>query len=165
MATGNADISTAAPDPDLLDESEIRHKINHGDFVLIENMNKTISPMWSKLRLIAHANDITNVLEGWAACRFSKTIFRTHSKLKSDGTRKKYGLTTLARHLDYCKAQKRELLNQTDHSTTKNAQDHRPSFSSKLISRFLFNKQKLPDKTISRLKDAETKYVVAGMLK
>jgi len=164
MATGNAVTGTSAPNFDLLDESEIRMKIKRGDFELIENTNKTVSPLWSKLRLIAQADDNTKVLEGWVACRYCKNIFRTHSKPKSDGSRKNYGLTTPARHLDHCKDQQRQVLNQADHSGVEHAQHYRSSFSTKLISRFLFNKQKLPDKTISRLKDAEIKYIVAGML-
>ena len=162
MATGDAVTCTSAPNSDLLDETEIRDKIKRGDFELIENTNKTISPLWSKLRLIAHSDDLTKVLEGWVACRYCKNIFRTHSKPKSDGTRKNYGLTTPARHMDHCKDQQRQMLNQAASSDAKHVQHHRSSFSTKLISRFLFNKQKLPDKTISRLKDAEIKYIVAG---
>jgi hypothetical protein len=161
MATSVPSIS-ATTNPDRMHESEIRKRIKWGDFLLIENTNKTISSIWSNLRLIAHADNLANVLEGWVACQYCENVFRTHSKLKSDGTRKNYGLTSPARHLDLCKNRKRELLTQTDHSAANQTQHPESSSSFKSIARSFFNKRQLPAKTLAKLKDAQLKYVVAG---
>ena len=112
MASNAGFLSTIA-NIDSLDESKIRQKIYGGELVLIENRNKTLSLIWSKLRLIADSSDTEKLLEGWVACRYCESVFRTHSKLKSDGTRKNYGLTTPTRHLDVCKNYQQGLVNLT----------------------------------------------------
>ena len=149
---------------DSLDEGKIRQMIHCGELVLIENKNRTLSLIWSKLRLIADSGDAGKVLEGWVACRYCESVFRTHSKLKSDGTRKNYGLTTPTRHLDVCKNHKKELAKQVEHSDAHDVVQHGFSSATKRISRFFFNKKQLPNKSLSRLKEAETKYIVAGKL-
>jgi hypothetical protein len=158
----NADRICTIANSDLLDESEIRKKITCGELVLVDNTSRTVSSMWSKLRVIADSNNTQKVLEGWAACRFCETVFRTHSKLKPDGTRKNYGLTSPARHLDVCKNHQRERSKQAEHSTVDGVQQHDSLSTTKRICRFFFNKKNLPSKTLSKLKEAEIKYVVAG---
>ena len=163
MASNAGFLSTIA-NIDSLDESKIRQKIHCGELVLIENKNKTLSLIWSKLRLIANSTDTEKLLEGWVACRYCESIFRTHSKLKSDGTRKNYGLTTPTRHLDVCKNYQKELVKLVEHPDAHDVVQHGFSSATKRISRFFFNKKQLPHKSLSKLREAETKYVVAGKL-
>jgi hypothetical protein len=106
----NAGFLSTITNIDSIDENQIRQKIHCGELVLIDNNNRTFSLIWSKLRLIADSSDAGKILEGWVACRYCESIFRTHSKLKSDGTRKNYGLTTPTRHLDVCKNYQKELV-------------------------------------------------------
>ena len=109
MASNAGFLSTIA-NIDSLDESKIRQKIHCGELVLIENRNKTHSKIWSKLRLIADSSDTEKLLEGWVECRYYESVFCTHSKLRSYGTRKNYGLTTPTRHLDVCNNYQKELV-------------------------------------------------------
>jgi hypothetical protein len=160
----NAGFLSTITNIDSIDENQIRQKIHCGELVLVDNNNRTFSLIWSKLRLIADSSDAGKILEGWVACRYCESIFRTHSKLKSDGTRKNYGLTTPTRHLDVCKNYQKELVKQVEHSDAHDGVQNGFSSATKRISRFFFNKKQLPNKTLSKLKEAETKYVVAGKL-
>ena len=77
---------------------------------------------------------------------FFITGFRTHSTLDSDGKRKNFGLSTLARHVENCR-------NKKSSSTTSS----QPS-----IVQFSYNKRGIPDSAKTKLKIAEAKFVVSG---
>jgi hypothetical protein len=100
-------------------------------------------------------NDVTDILEGWAACNHRYMAYKTHSKKDCDGKRKNYGLNGLHDHLKQCKSKPKMNLNinqgQTNQTTIPTIQP-----------KFAFYKKTLPERYQVKLKDAELKYIVTG---
>jgi len=153
-----------------VNETKINQWIEKKECVLIIN-TKDSSSLWTDLRLIAHVSTPTVPLVGWVACAYCTRPFRSHSSADSKGRRKNYGLSSASRHIDQCNSRKKEMA--AKHQQQKNGEKNNPDKSqrpssispiaNKTLSKFLYNKSTLPKTWQNRIKDAECKYVVAGI--
>ncbi|CAF4200788.1 unnamed protein product [Rotaria sordida] len=142
-------------DADNLTAQQIQNKLKFKYFELVKN-EKGNNDIWKNdVSLVGkkNENDIIDVLEGWIACNYCHTAYRTHSKKDSNGKRKNFGLNSMHDHLKQCKLKSKanEINNQNDKTSGFFIQP-----------KFAYNKKVLPDKYKLKLKDAELKFVVAG---
>ena len=144
--------------PDLFDEQILKEKLHNGECIMVVN-KKDFSPTWSDLRLIADAKDPIKPLIGWAVCRFCQAVFRTHSKIDEKGKRKNHGLSSCTKHLEHCHARQREMAEKAKETSSSDCNSTNPQ---PFVSQFLVNKRKLTPSWLSKLKEAETKFVVGG---
>ncbi|CAF1361809.1 unnamed protein product [Rotaria sp. Silwood1] len=142
-------------DADNLTAQQIQNKLKFKYFELVKN-EKGSNDIWKNdVSLVGkkNENDIIDVLEGWIACNYCHTAYRTHAKKDSNGKRKNFGLNSVHDHLKQCKLKSKanEINNQNDKTSGYIIQP-----------KFAYNKKALPDKYKLKIKDAELKFVVAG---
>ncbi|CAF4178595.1 unnamed protein product [Rotaria sordida] len=157
---------------DNMDETKVRQLIEKKECVLIIN-SKDLSKAWNEIRLIAHKSTPTIPFIGWVACFYCSRPFRSHSAADVNGKRRNYGLTSALKHLDQCSSRKKEMAakrkrqlndeNENDNNPNQSQQSSSSPTVNKTLSKFLYNKSILPKTWQNRIKEAECKYVVAGM--
>lgn len=157
-------------DVEQINETKIRQWIDKKECVFLVNTRDS-SSLWTDLRLIAHSSTPTVPVSGWVVCAYCNRLFRSHSSMNKKGKRKNYGLTSAARHLEQCARRKKEMT--TKHKQQKSIEhsdvdQFSPSSSvspilNQTLSKFVYNKSTLPKAWQNRVKDAECKYVVAGI--
>ncbi len=144
-------------DADMLTAQQIQSNLNAKTFQLVKN-EKGNNEIWKNdISLVGkkNENDVINILEGWAACNYCYTTYRTHSKIDCDGKRKNYGLNGIHDHLKLCKSKSKMNVSINEESKSQ--------IASRVIQpKLSFYKKSLPEKYKLKLKDAELKYVVAG---
>ena len=151
-------------------ENNIRKMLEKKELTLAANTKDT-APVWNDLRLIFHPSNPTRPITGWVACLYCSRPFRSHSNPDANGKRRNYGLTSVAKHISRCNIRKKAIAakrKQTLDIEKENGNEPQNSSNSKIdtsnkITKFLFNKNLLPKAWQNRIKDAECKYVVAGM--
>ena len=77
-------------DADNLSAQQIQNKFKLKYFELVKN-EKGTNDIWkndASLVGMKNENDVIDVLEGWIACNYCHTAYRTHSKKASNGKRK-----------------------------------------------------------------------------
>jgi hypothetical protein len=144
-------------DADNLTAQQIQSRLKSKYFELVKN-EKGNNEVWKNdAALIGkkNENDVTDILDGWAACNYCHMAYRTHSKKDSNGKRKNFGLNGIHDHLKQCKSKsKTNLIN----NQAQNGQ----TTASAIQPKFAYNKRALPEKYKLKLKDVELKFVVAG---
>ncbi|CAF1406608.1 unnamed protein product [Adineta steineri] len=151
-------------DPDNLKCHQIVAKLKLKQFVLIKNI-KGNSETWSNdISLVGRINDNgeEEIFEGYAACNYCYSTYRTHSTKDKHGQRKNYGLKSLHQHLKECSHKLKKRPHVISSSSTTNTLPQPPSLLQTFIPKFTYNKNKLSAKYQNKLKDAELKFVVAG---
>jgi hypothetical protein len=136
--------------PDNFQAGQIQRKLQSKEFIFIKN-DKMNHELWDNhISLIGQININGNqeVFDGWAACNYCFTAYRTHSKLNADQNRKNYGLRPFHAHLKECKKKLDKTFGSIMSSTTtaSSGTSTQPS-----IAKFAYNKHQLSESLAAKL--------------
>ncbi|CAF4485935.1 unnamed protein product [Rotaria sp. Silwood2] len=151
-------------DPDNLKCGQIEAKLKLKEFILIKNIKGNCEKWLNDISLVGRTNenDEEEIFEGYAACNYCYSTYRTHSTKDKHGQRKNYGLKSIHQHLKECSYKSKNQSSRIASSSTTNILPQGPPLRQALIPKFTYNKNKISNKYQNKLKDAELKFVVAG---